>query len=57
MEKLEPFRLIVQKEEHAIEKRMKILLQLNEQNKPSIVEKESEFQIVDAEYQKIHDQQ
>ena len=50
MDKLEPFRLIVQKEEYAIEKRMKILLQLNEQNKPSIVEKESELQIVDAEY-------
>ena len=34
---------------------MKILLQLNEQNKPSIVEKESELQIIDAEYQALHE--
>ena len=34
---------------------MKILIKLNEQNKPSIVEKESELQIVDAEYQTLHE--
>ena len=56
MDGLEPFRLIVQKQEQAIEKQKKILSQMFEQYKPFIPEKQSELQIVDAEYQTVYEQ-
>ena len=50
MNLLEPVGYMVKKEQNKINKRKIDLQQLNEQNKPFIVDKEAQLKIVDADY-------
>ena len=54
---LEPFKLIVKKEQNRINKRVIDLELLNEKQKPSISVKEAELKIFDADYFEVHDKQ
>ena len=57
MYELEPFKLIVKKEQNRINKRIIDLELLNEKQKPSISVKEAELKIFDADYFEVHDKQ
>ena len=54
---LEPFKLIVKKEQNRIKKRVIDLQMLEEENKPTISVKEAELKIFDADYLEVHNQQ
>ena len=57
MYELEPFKLIVKKEQNRINKRVIDLELLNEKQKPSISIKEAELKIFDADYVEVYDKQ
>ena len=57
MNETEPWKVIAKKEEQRMDKEITDLKFLEEKQKPFIIDKQAEFEIVDAQYHEVHEKQ